>query len=324
MRESVQNILPQLSVFPNKFMTAYLPEGVVLLFSSQHLPISILKQGTSVARAAMFSNFFTRSFGQLPFVRYEQVAPEQDHWVQTTDRLCTAHVLIVGKGICSHWASLWIFDTGEVWCVELSAIDQETGERWGENQCIVELLKMPSAAEKTEDGFVQLQQSEPSMGRMEKVQRAIDSIWPHMRAGLNRIVSCIDCMLSAQHSKEEIQAAMDSIWCMMSTDDVQHMAEILLLIFVESGLAAWPSQHRELVKVEIEQIESALKYIWPIPSNSELERAKARLLQGIIDVESTEECKKEFQQTMDAFWPMQTLFDGHAREMGRNTFSPAY
>ncbi|CAE7275433.1 unnamed protein product [Symbiodinium necroappetens] len=40
-----------------------------------------------------------------------------------------AYVLIVGKGMMSHWASVWIFEDGSIYSMELSAIEN-TGRRW--------------------------------------------------------------------------------------------------------------------------------------------------------------------------------------------------
>ncbi|CAE7403548.1 unnamed protein product [Symbiodinium sp. CCMP2592] len=45
------------------------------------------------------------------------------------------HILIVGNGMASHWASLWLFEDGNVYSVELSAIDLDTGSRWGRCRC---------------------------------------------------------------------------------------------------------------------------------------------------------------------------------------------
>lgn len=41
-----------------------------------------------------------------------------------------AYVLIIGKGVMSHWASVWIFEDGAVYSVVLSAIDERTRSRW--------------------------------------------------------------------------------------------------------------------------------------------------------------------------------------------------
>ena len=40
-------------------------------------------------------------------------------------------VLVVGNGLLSHWATVWIFESGEVFSAELLARDLLTGERWG-------------------------------------------------------------------------------------------------------------------------------------------------------------------------------------------------
>lgn len=53
-----------------------------------------------------------------------------------------AHVVLVGQcpGLVSHWASLWIFDDGTIWSVELSAVDPDNGARWGSSHCRMKLL----------------------------------------------------------------------------------------------------------------------------------------------------------------------------------------
>ena len=44
-----------------------------------------------------------------------------------------AHVLIVGNGLMSHWASVWIFEDARILCVELTADGQDGkyNHRWG-------------------------------------------------------------------------------------------------------------------------------------------------------------------------------------------------
>mmetsp|Transcript_22489 Transcript_22489/g.52994 ORF Transcript_22489/g.52994 Transcript_22489/m.52994 type:complete len:489 (-) Transcript_22489:241-1707(-) len=60
--------------------------------------------------------------------------PTEKDIVLPRDRLSrerqTAYVLIVGSGIASHWCSLWIFENGEVYSMELTAINEVTGSRW--------------------------------------------------------------------------------------------------------------------------------------------------------------------------------------------------
>ncbi|CAE7942920.1 unnamed protein product, partial [Symbiodinium sp. KB8] len=41
-----------------------------------------------------------------------------------------AYVLIIGSGVVSHWCSLWIFESGQVYSMELTAINEITGSRW--------------------------------------------------------------------------------------------------------------------------------------------------------------------------------------------------
>ncbi|CAE7827399.1 unnamed protein product, partial [Symbiodinium sp. CCMP2456] len=54
-----------------------------------------------------------------------------------------AYVILVGKGIASHWASVWIFEDGDVFVVELTAIDTQTGFRWIGSRCKMRYLRMP-------------------------------------------------------------------------------------------------------------------------------------------------------------------------------------
>ena len=57
----------------------------------------------------------------------------------------TAYVLIVGRGIASHWCSLWIFENGEVYSMELTAINRVTGSRWLQSR--YKMRRLHSAAD---------------------------------------------------------------------------------------------------------------------------------------------------------------------------------
>ena len=60
-------------------------------------------------------------------------SPSSIHLLRNHDRQ-KAFVLIVGAGKASHWASLWMFAvSGEVFAVELTAVESETGYRWNES-----------------------------------------------------------------------------------------------------------------------------------------------------------------------------------------------
>ena len=60
--------------------------------------------------------------------------PAEKDIVLPGDRLSqrrqAAYVLIIGSGVVSHWCSLWIFESGQVYSMELTAINEITGSRW--------------------------------------------------------------------------------------------------------------------------------------------------------------------------------------------------
>ena len=42
-----------------------------------------------------------------------------------------AFVFVLGNGLASHWATIWVFPSGGAFVVELTAVDRETKQRWG-------------------------------------------------------------------------------------------------------------------------------------------------------------------------------------------------
>ncbi|CAE7674029.1 unnamed protein product [Symbiodinium sp. CCMP2456] len=60
-------------------------------------------------------------FAGLTPVRESLLSAKRQGWL----------VLVVGNGLLSHWATVWIFENGEVFSAELLARDLLTGERWG-------------------------------------------------------------------------------------------------------------------------------------------------------------------------------------------------
>ncbi|CAE7494995.1 unnamed protein product [Symbiodinium sp. CCMP2592] len=60
--------------------------------------------------------------------------PTEKDIVLPGDRLSqkrqAAYVLIIGGGVTSHWCSLWMFESGQVYSMELTAINEVTGYRW--------------------------------------------------------------------------------------------------------------------------------------------------------------------------------------------------
>ena len=59
---------------------------------------------------------------------------------QLDSRSQKADVLIIGKGMISHWASVWVFERGEVFSVELTAISKN-GCRWWKSRRRMRFLR---------------------------------------------------------------------------------------------------------------------------------------------------------------------------------------
>ena len=84
---------------------------------------------------ALSSMLSMRPLGQTfladPENKSEDLSPVSDACLSEEQQ--RAFVMIVGNGLLSHWATVWVFANGAVFVVELLARDLETGERWGES-----------------------------------------------------------------------------------------------------------------------------------------------------------------------------------------------
>lgn len=236
-----------------------------------------------------------------------------------------AQVVIVGRRphITSHWASLWIFDDGMIWSVELSAVDRTSGARWVSNNYSMKLL----VADVKEEG------DHNSVRVRQQVRETMNRIWPSGSAETREFLFFIDAVLSTDDPKQEFQTEMDCIWPTISETDVKCMAKVLLLTFGHfAGLQEdsaskmagaadflWPQVDFQATKEAFERaihsgephknlkntIERALEssYLhWPDLSNKQRERIEHFFGHLVDTVQSGEECRKCFREALDILW----------------------
>ena len=71
------------------------------------------------------------------------VMTEQDAW--DAPESGPAFVFVVGNGLASHWATVWVFPSGGAFVVELTAVDPKTGQRWGRSDFTMRRLEIQHA-----------------------------------------------------------------------------------------------------------------------------------------------------------------------------------
>eukprot|EP00438_Fugacium_kawagutii_P028551 Skav227717 [mRNA] locus=scaffold802:31677:42565:- [translate_table: standard] len=256
-------------------------------------------------------------------------APQQEHEQEheqheRASEARQAHLMIVGKGIASHWASLWIFEDGDVWSVELSAEDH--GQRVAQNSCVMQPADKAvqnyfdnhsgsssdssSRSRSLLGGFfknlcLHICPPHPKKDCTEQVQNAVHQIWP-LESGLVP-ENLLDDVFSAEKPPERMEEILNNA----SPSNLRAIAEMLLLAHVEFV----QSQHwsRETRRAKIAAAADCL-WFGPMPAEEGIRKLNA----NFSNDENIENIEDHIRERMSSFWPLLLLAPTWLHEILKN------